>query len=104
MLICFEDSDPFLARAYGMGTADGPPVDFLVNITNDGWFDTTCEHEEHLALCRFRAIECRRAVARAVNMGISAVIDGNGRVLKPTAQPEQGPTTLDHRRPGRRIA
>ena len=31
----------------------------------------------------FRAIECRRPLARAVNMGISAVIDGNGRVLGP---------------------
>ena len=87
VLICFEDSDPFLARSYGTTAKDGPPVDFLVNISNDGWFDTTCEHEEHLALCRFRAIECRRAVVRAVNMGISAVIDGNGRVLKPRTLP-----------------
>jgi apolipoprotein N-acyltransferase len=61
------------------------PVDFLVNISNDGWFDGTNEHEEHLAICRFRAVECRRSMVRAVNMGISAVIDGNGRVLAPTA-------------------
>src|SRR5205085_7228468 len=60
---------------------DEPPVDFLVNISNDGWFDGTSEHEEHLAISRFRAVECRRALARAVNMGISAVIDGNGRVV-----------------------
>jgi apolipoprotein N-acyltransferase len=53
----------------------------LLNISNDGWFDGTSEHDQHLAICRFRAIECRRAVARAVNMGISAVIDGNGRVV-----------------------
>ena len=87
VIICFEDSDPFLARSYGTTAKEGPPVDFLVNISNDGWFEKTCEHEEHLALCRFRAIECRRAVARAVNMGISAVIDGNGRVLKPRTMP-----------------
>src|SRR5262249_16684646 len=43
----------------------------------------TSEHEEHLAICRFRAIECRRSVARAVNMGVSAIIDPNGRVLPP---------------------
>src|SRR5262249_37374445 len=48
-----------------------------------GWFDGSSEHDEHLAICRFRAIECRRSIARAVNMGISAVIDGNGRVLRP---------------------
>jgi apolipoprotein N-acyltransferase len=87
VVICYEDTDPALARQYGRESADGPPVDFLVNISNDGWFDGTCEHEEHLAICRFRAIECRRAVARAVNMGVSAVIDGNGRVLAPQGDP-----------------
>ena len=56
-------------------------VDFLVNISNDGWFKGTSEHELHLATCRFRAVENRRPVARAVNMGISAVIDGDGRVV-----------------------
>ena len=57
VLICFEDSDPFMARDYGISTNDGPPVDFLVNISNDGWFDGSSEHEEHLAISRFRAIE-----------------------------------------------
>ncbi|HEV3259490.1 MAG TPA: apolipoprotein N-acyltransferase, partial [Gemmataceae bacterium] len=71
VLICFEDSDPELSRHYGTAGGDGPAVDFLVNISNDGWFDGSSEHEEHLAVCRFRAIESRRAVARAVNMGIS---------------------------------
>lgn len=80
VLICYEDTDPALAREYARPGGDERPVDFLVNISNDGWFDGTSEHEEHLAISRFRAIECRRAVARAVNMGISAVIDGNGRV------------------------
>lgn len=85
VIICFEDTDPTLARQYVRGD-DGTPVDFLVNISNDGWFDGSSEHEEHLAICRFRAVECRRAVVRAVNMGISAVIDGSGRV---TALPAQ---------------
>ncbi|MBL8796032.1 MAG: apolipoprotein N-acyltransferase [Planctomycetia bacterium] len=78
VVICYEDSDPTLARQYVTGEQ---PVDFLVNISNDGWFRGSSEHEEHLAICRFRAVECRRAVTRAVNMGISALIDGNGRVL-----------------------
>jgi apolipoprotein N-acyltransferase len=82
-IICFEDSDTVLARSYACADRDGPPVDFLVNISNDGWFSGTSEHEEHLAVCRFRAVESRRSIARAVNMGISAVIDGNGRVLTP---------------------
>jgi apolipoprotein N-acyltransferase len=81
VLICFEDSDAVLARHYVRQDSDGPPVDFLVNISNDGWFNGTSEHEEHLAICRFRAVETRRSVVRAVNMGISAVIDGDGRII-----------------------
>jgi apolipoprotein N-acyltransferase len=82
VLICYEDTDPEVARPYGGG--DGrPAADFLLNISNDGWFDGTSEHDQHLAICRFRAVENRRCVARSVNMGISAVIDSNGRVLAP---------------------
>lgn len=82
VLICYEDTDPFMARRYLEDSDDGPPVDFLVNMSNDGWFNGSSEHEEHLAVCRFRAIECRRSMVRAVNMGVSAVIDGNGRIMK----------------------
>jgi len=87
VVICFEDSDPDLGRQYAGGDC-GPPADFLVNISNDGWFKGTSEHEEHLAISRFRAVECRRSLARSVNMGISAVIDGNGRVLAPASASE----------------
>jgi apolipoprotein N-acyltransferase len=82
VVICYEDTDPGIARAY-LGADGQPPVDFLVNISNDGWFDGTSEHDQHLASARFRAIECRRSLVRAVNMGISAIIDANGRVLAP---------------------
>ena len=76
-LVCYEDSDPYLARQY----VAAEPVEFFVNISNDGWFDGTEEHEQHLAICRFRAIEARRSIVRSVNMGISAVIDSDGRVV-----------------------
>jgi apolipoprotein N-acyltransferase len=92
VLVCFEDSDPLLARRYAVADMDGPAVDFLVNISNDGWFDGSSEHEAHLAVSRFRAIECRRSLVRAVNMGVSAVIDPNGRVLKPTSIKGTKPT------------
>jgi apolipoprotein N-acyltransferase len=85
VVICYEDTVPEMARPYA--GADGqPPANFLLNISNDGWFDGTSEHDEHLAICRFRAVECRRSVARAVNMGISALVDSNGRVLRPETQ------------------
>jgi apolipoprotein N-acyltransferase len=94
VLVCYEDTDPALARGYGVATEDGPPADFLLNISNDGWFDGTAEHEEHLAISRFRAIESRRSLARAVNMGVSAVVDSNGRVLAPVKRQLPGGTEL----------
>jgi apolipoprotein N-acyltransferase len=80
VLICYEDSDASLARGL-VRPGLQPPVDFLVNITNDGWFMGTAEHAEHLAVSRFRAVETRRPLLRAVNGGISAVVDGNGRIV-----------------------
>jgi apolipoprotein N-acyltransferase len=80
VLICYEDTDPSMARKYNPAAGQGPGADFLVNASNDGWFDGSEEHEQHLAICRFRAVEARRSVVRAVNMGISAVIDPDGRV------------------------
>lgn len=81
VVICYEDTDATLARRYVQ--PGDPPVDFLLNTTNDGWFNGTSEHEQHLAISRFRAIETLCSLARAVNMGISAFIDSNGRVLAP---------------------
>jgi apolipoprotein N-acyltransferase len=78
-LICYEDTDATLARTYVRPGADG--VDFLVNISNDGWFDGTAEHEQHLAIARFRSVETRRSLVRAVNMGVSAIVDPDGRVI-----------------------
>jgi apolipoprotein N-acyltransferase len=101
VVICYEDTDPVVSRPYGGG--DGrPAADFVFNISNDGWFDGTSEHDQHLAICRFRAIECRRTVARAVNMGISAVIDGNGRVLQPETRPLPQPIADALRKAGHR--
>src|SRR5262249_11592277 len=61
-VICYEDTMPDRARPYGVP----PAADFVVNPSNDGWFNGSAEHEEHLAICRFRAVESRRAYARAV--------------------------------------
>jgi apolipoprotein N-acyltransferase len=77
--ICYEDVTPDLIRRY---VWDGPRrrVDFLVNISNDGWFLHSAELPQHLAICAFRAVENRVGIARAVNTGISGFIDPSGRV------------------------
>jgi apolipoprotein N-acyltransferase len=81
VLICYEDTDPYLARQYNPASGRPNPVDFLVNMSNDGWFTGTEQHEQHLAIARFRAVEARRSLVRAVNMGISAIIDPDGRIV-----------------------
>ena len=78
--ICFEDIDPDLcARMFRPddGTAT-KRADFLVNVTNDGWFMAN-ENPQHLQAAVFRSIENRVPTARAVNTGISGFIDPLGR-------------------------
>jgi len=79
--ICFESTVPQVCRrlAYEGGRKR---IDFLVNVSNDGWFRASGELPQHLAICAFRAVENRVGIVRAVNTGISAFIDPNGRVVK----------------------
>jgi apolipoprotein N-acyltransferase len=82
--ICFEDIDPLLVakmfREKGSPPgATGKAADFIVNITNDGWFKAN-QMPQHLQAARFRSIENRAPTARSVNTGISGFIDSFGRV------------------------
>lgn len=83
-LICFEDTVPHLVRGMVRSAANSDqPVDLLVNMTNDGWFHGSSELEQHLITASFRSVETRTPMVRAVNTGISAVIDGDGVVREP---------------------
>lgn len=85
-VICFEDTVPHLVRgivAAGSQNDTGPEVSLLVNLTNDGWFHGSSELDQHLITAAFRAVECRTPMVRAVNTGISAIIDGDGTILDP---------------------
>jgi apolipoprotein N-acyltransferase len=83
--ICFEDTVPQVVRRFFAETPDGRHPDVLVNLSNDGWFGGSSEHEMHLVASIFRAIEHRVPMARAANTGISAIVDGDGRVLQSLA-------------------
>jgi apolipoprotein N-acyltransferase len=78
--ICFEDTVPHVIRRFFQESEDGRQPDVLVNLSNDGWFHGSSELDMHLAVSVFRTIEHRVPLARAVNTGISALIDGNGEI------------------------
>jgi len=75
-LVCYESIFPYLARAQ---VANGARL--LVNITNDAWFGKTAAAYQHLSMAVLRAVEHHVCLARAANTGISAFIDGAGRLL-----------------------
>lgn len=88
VMICYEDTVPQIARHLAKAQNGRKAVDFLVNISNDGWFVRfknnktfpTAELSQHTAVCVFRAVENRLAVVRSVNTGISCIIDSLGRI------------------------
>ncbi len=82
--ICYEDVIPTVARKL----ANWNGADFMLNISNDGWFvnedegeiKPTSELMQHLIMSRYRAIENRIGIARAVNCGISGMIKPDGSI------------------------
>ncbi|MFQ5495227.1 MAG: apolipoprotein N-acyltransferase [Phycisphaerae bacterium] len=78
--ICYEDVMPYISREFTFGGSNVKQVDFLLNISNDGWFGRGTQQPQHLAISVFRAVENRVGIARAVNTGVSAMIDPDGRV------------------------
>jgi apolipoprotein N-acyltransferase len=94
-MICYEDIFPMFGRRLA---AKRPNL--LVNLTNDAWFGDTSEPWEHMSLAVYRAVELRLDLVRAVNTGVSSVIDSTGRVVAktrvvdPDRPPKPRPETL----------
>ncbi len=101
--ICFEDTVSAVCRSL-VWDGDRKAADLLVNASNDGWFgDWPGPRGVHLQLARFRCIENRVPMVRAVNTGLSASIDSTGTVHDRLPELESGElvaaTILDDRVP-----
>ena len=89
--ICFENVLPHLIHSHVRElTAKGKSPDMLVNVTNDGWFRGSSILDHHLNNAILAAVENRRPMLVAANLGISAWIDGDGRVVRSLPRMEAG--------------
>jgi apolipoprotein N-acyltransferase len=75
-LVCYEVIFPNLVRRV---VAVG--AEFLVNITNDAWYERSAASHQQFATLVFRAVENRRPIARSANTGISGFVDAHGRII-----------------------
>jgi apolipoprotein N-acyltransferase len=81
-LICYESIFPSLSQ--------GAWPAALLNIANDDWFGISTEPYQHFEMSRMRAVEQGVPLVRAANSGISAVVDGYGRVVAMLGAHEMG--------------
>ena len=80
VLICFEDTvAPLAVNAVRAGAG------WLVNQTNDAWFDPSAQSEQHLAHAVFRCVENRVPMVRCCNTGVTCFIDSYGSVQRSLA-------------------
>ncbi|MHC4946208.1 MAG: apolipoprotein N-acyltransferase, partial [Planctomycetota bacterium] len=73
--ICYENIYGDYCRRFIRGGAD-----FLINLSNEGWFRSPSEFDQMLAMSVLRAVETRRSLFRSTNTGISCVIGPRGLV------------------------
>ncbi|MBN1224111.1 MAG: apolipoprotein N-acyltransferase [Candidatus Aminicenantes bacterium] len=75
--ICYEIIFPDLVRRF---TKNG--AQFLITITNDGWYGRSAAPFQHFSMAVLRAVENQRYLLRAATTGISGMIDPYGRILR----------------------
>ncbi|MGE0109009.1 MAG: apolipoprotein N-acyltransferase [Bdellovibrionales bacterium] len=72
-LVCYE------AIFSGAVVAQDDPPQFLLNLTNDAWYEGTIGIAQHLAMVKVRAVEEGMPLVRVSNKGYTGIVDPWGR-------------------------
>ncbi len=75
VVICSESAHPAMVRQLRQAGAQ-----FLVEISNDGWFTDRASYMLHAQAAVMRAVENRMWVIRAANTGLSFAVDPDGHI------------------------
>ncbi|WP_342150659.1 apolipoprotein N-acyltransferase [Methylorubrum sp. SB2] len=103
--ICYEAIFPGAILPPASGDAAPAVPGLILNLTNDAWFGDTPGPRQHFAQARLRAVEEGLPLVRDANSGISAVVDGHGRILGSLPLGTEGvlDSSLPQRLPGRTL-
>ena len=74
--------------------------DFIINISEDGWFGESIGIDQHFFHSVFRSIEEGKNVIRSANNGISAHIDSKGQIIKKIESTQKGVIEIDSYKKG----
>ena len=64
--------------------------DFIINISEDGWFGDSVGPHQHFSHSIFRSIEEGKNLVRSANNGISAHIDATGKIISKLKSTDRG--------------
>ena len=69
--------------------------DYILNISEDGWFGNSIGPDQHFVKAIFRAIENNTFFLRSANKGVSAIIDNKGNIIRQLNRNERGNIEFD---------
>ncbi len=74
--------------------------DFIINISEDGWFGESIGIYQHFFHSVFRSIEEGKNIIRSANNGISAYIDSKGQIIEKIESTQKGVIEIDSYKKG----
>ena len=84
-LICYE-----IIYSGNISNNNNLDYDFILNISEDGWFGESVGPHQHFSHSIFRSIEEGKNVIRSANNGISAYINSKGQIISKIITTKKG--------------